>query len=82
MGKKTKKKPSFNKSFTLGEKAGESEKPEPRKGFSLCALLTCFDTKRSGLSQLGHKTLNKRKHCNIIFFLKRVNINIALPNNI
>lgn len=73
-------KTSFNKSFTLGEKAGESEKPEPRKGFSLRVLLTYFDTRSSGLSQLGHKTLNKRKHCNIK--KKRVNINIALPNNI
>lgn len=41
-------------------------------------LLTYFDTKSSGLSQISHKTSNKKK----ALVLKRVNINIALPNNI
>lgn len=64
---------------TLGEKASESEKPEPHEGFLVHVLITYIDTKSSGFvttqSQIKHKT----KESTVIF--KRVNINIALPNN-
>lgn len=72
------KKKSCIKVSHLVKKASGGEKPENLTKDLVHVLLTNIDTKSFPVSQLGRKTLNIKS----TVILKRVNINIALPNNI